>query len=106
MALPGPATVHEIGRLNEDSGLGFATTGLLVRAGTASMITVNDSDQRVGWGTTATAQRIVIPACPGAAEWLVYAGGFYVPEPACMTLTVETEDGSNEMRFPIEAPCS
>jgi hypothetical protein len=105
VALPGPGTFHQIGRTDEDTGLGFAKTGLLVRAGTASTITVADSDQRIGWGTTETAQRIVIPPCAGAAEWLVYAGGFYVPEPACMTLNVETEDGSDEMLFPIDAPC-
>lgn len=105
VALPGPGTLHQIGRTDTDSGLGFAKTGLLVRAGTASTITVTDSDHRIGWGSTDVVQRLVIPACVGAAEWLVYAGGFWVPDPACMTLTVETEDGSDEISLPIEAPC-
>jgi len=105
VALPGPGTPHEIGRTDEASGLGFAKAGLLVRAGIASTITVADLEHRIGWGITETAQRIAIPPCAGAAEWLVYAGGFYVPEPACMTLNVETENGSDKMRFPIDAPC-
>jgi len=105
VALPGPETRHEIGRTDEDSGLGFAKVGLLVRAGTASEIAVTDSDHRIGWGSTDIAQRLVVPACAGAAEWLVYAGGFLVPEPACMTLTVDTDDGSDEISFPIDAPC-
>ncbi len=105
VALPGPETPHNIGRIDIESGLRFAKTGLLVRAGVASTITVTDSDRRIGWGSTEIARRIEIPACVGAAEWLVYAGGFWVPDPACMTLTVETEDGSDKISFPIDTPC-
>lgn len=105
VALPGPETPHKIGRIDTESGLGFAKTGLAVRAGIASTITVTDTDHRIGWGSTDIAQRIEIPACIGTAEWFIYAGGFYVPEPACMTLTVETEDGTDEISFPIDTPC-
>jgi hypothetical protein len=105
VALPGPETLHEIGFTDAESGLGFAKVGLLVRAGTASEIAVTEFDHRIGWGSTGIAQRLVVPTCVGAAEWLVYAGGFWVPEPACMTITVVTDNGSDSISFPIDTPC-
>ena len=39
VALPGPETPHSRGRIDIESGLRFAKTGLLVRAGMASTIT-------------------------------------------------------------------
>jgi hypothetical protein len=105
VALPGPEIPHEIGRIDNESGLGFAKAGLLVRPGTASAITVANLDHRIGWGSTDAAQRMDIPACDGGADWLVYAGGFLVPEPACLTLVVESGGDRSEIRIPIDAPC-
>ena len=62
------------------------------------------------WGQPreGTVERLRIPACAatrGAGNWLAFTGGYYVAEPACVSLVVRV--GRSQQRVPlgIGAPC-
>ncbi|MEN8235484.1 MAG: hypothetical protein ABFR89_11270 [Actinomycetota bacterium] len=116
IALPEPGIQHETGRTDPETGLRFAKMGLLVKPGHASTITVDPDQQaeiRLGWGNIGDAvghpdrpvERLVIPACGGDEDFLIYGGGVWISEPACVALTVETSDQSEPVLFPIDTDC-
>ena len=84
----------------------FAKTGLLVRSGATADLVIPLSDQSVatmGWGSTGTPAKVVhVAGCTSSdpsKPWLAYAGGFYVPNPACISLVVAA--GARQVAVPI-----
>jgi len=112
VALPAEDIRHETGRTDENTGLRFAKMGLLVRPGKASTITVDpdqDAEIRLLWGygdRLAPVHRFVIPTCEGNEDFLIYSGGLWISEPACVALTVSSGDQAVELRIPIDTDCS
>lgn len=110
IALPGPDVQHFLGRTDPESGLRFAKMGLLVRPGRSLTITVGQEqapDIRVAWGTIdPPAEQFVVPSCKGDEEWQVYAGGIWVSESTCVTLTIATDGQTSSIQLPINADCS
>jgi hypothetical protein len=95
-----------------DVPLLFAKTGLLVRAGVASELTVPDSPgTRIGiaWGNPGPepSARFIVPPCADAyrSGWLVYPGGFWVDRPLCLPLTVHAGGREQEVRVGVGAAC-
>lgn len=91
----------------------FAKTGLLVRAGVPSTITVQASPHRVariGWrnGWVTPTRRVEVPPCPrdGKSRWLAFPGGYWVHRPTCVTVTVRAQGRAKTERVAVGAPCS
>ena len=90
----------------------FAKSGLMVRVGVASTITVQAPAHRVariGWrNSSVTPTRSVqIPACTseGSARWLAFPGGFWVDRPTCVRVTVRTATAAATERVAVGARC-
>ena len=85
--------------------------GLLVRPGTQSTIAVNPGQEaqiRLAWGHAdgpAPAQEFVVPACEGEEDFLIYSGGLWVSEPACVALTVGARNLTEEIVIPVATDC-
>ena len=84
----------------------FAKTGLVIKAGTTFELVVPDEAKdmvSIGWGVAPTTpSRRVTVSCPSGASssgWLAYAGGYWVPRPACVPLIVRV--GGKEQRVYI-----
>lgn len=112
VALPEPHVRHEMGRTDPETGLKFAKMGLLVKPGRAFAISVDpgqEADIRLAWGHTVDseppAQQFVVPGCDGDEEFLVYSGGVWLSEPACVELTVSTDSRNEPITLPIDAKC-
>jgi hypothetical protein len=107
---------HQLGRSGPDgdpnSARKFAKMGLLIRRGTAFELHVGGRSQGnalIAWGNIENpgpVSSIAVDDCPGRAEWLVYAGGVWVLEPACVALIVIAGDETVEMELPIGQTCS
>ena len=89
----------------------FAKWGLLVRAGVEVDLQVGPGWQdraRLGWGSPALpATAVHVPACPGpsSSAWLVFAGGTWVAQPACVPLFVRSQGQEAQVRLGIGVPC-
>ena len=60
---------------------------------------------QIGWGNPGLpARRLVVPVCPGSG-WLAFAGGFYVPRPACLPIVVSTGGQQRRVFVGVGAPC-
>jgi hypothetical protein len=73
----------------------YAKWGLVVRAGAVVDLQVApgwEGRARIGWGNPASPSLSVhVPGCPqpsGPAQWLHFAGGYYVDQPACLPLII------------------
>jgi hypothetical protein len=91
----------------------FAKTGLLVRPGVSSTITVKAPSHRVariGWrnGYITPTRRLQIPACPadGTSRWLAFPGGYWVDRPTCVEVTVHTRGDTEPEHVAVGARCS
>lgn len=91
----------------------FAKTGLLVRAGVSSTITVQGKPHRVariGWrnASVTPARRVEVPPCPpdGSSGWLAFPGGYWVDRPTCVTVTIRAQGGVRTERVAVGSPCS
>lgn len=86
----------------------FAKTGLVVRA-TAPVELIAPADRfGIGWGGQApAAQRFVVPGCPApaGAQWLEYAGGYWIDEPACVRVLVRAGGREQQVEIGLGAPC-
>lgn len=92
----------------------FAKTGLFVRAGRESTLTVPPSwatRVSITWGNHAPgwATELHIPACPApepdSGKWLVFPGGYSLDEPACVPLQIRTENRTTTVHVPVATPC-
>ena len=53
-------------------------------------------------------ERLRVPACAstrGAGNWLAFTGGYYVTEPACVSLVVTVDRSEQRVPLGIGAPC-
>ena len=92
----------------------YAKTGLLVRADRPFELVIPRSWRRrvaIKWGNTGAERfsgHLQIRGCPpsaGHGDWLVYPGGFFVPEPACVPLVVRTKRASRTVHVPVGVRC-
>jgi len=86
----------------------FAKTGLAVRAGQASTLSVTGR-VAILWGNGARpwATTLKIPACPakGGLDWLIYPGGFALDQPRCVPLIVQAGGERQAVPMPIGTTC-
>jgi len=97
--------VSETGEKRRDVAL-FAKVGLFVRAGSAVELAIRGAQGRVtmGWGwdtPTGGWKQVKVPACPaiGNQSWIVWAGGFWLPKPRCVHVTVTA--GTQQVVVPM-----
>jgi hypothetical protein len=87
----------------------FAKTGLLVRAGSSFELTFHGPESDVsalGWGSPADPVQLMrVGPCSSSAEWLAFAGGYFVNAVGCYTVTVQTPDRMTEVNVGIGAAC-
>jgi len=96
----------------------FAKDGLYIRRGASfDLIVPHDSRDRlsINWGFPGDAtHHLRVPGCrptrtvnPIRDEdaWLVYAGGYTVPEPACVSLVVKAGQTEQTVRVGVGAAC-
>ena len=91
----------------------FAKSGLVIRAGARLRLIVPDglrSRFSIGWGNAGEGHRgttIVVDACTGppGAQWLVYAGGYYVQDPFCASLIVAAHRQRRRVRIGVGNAC-
>ncbi len=108
--LPGP----------QPAGGFWVKSGLMVRAGEEVELSVPPEVREalwVQWGQAGGrwTSDLTVPACEGqraewvisgdATEWRVFAGGFWVREPACMPLVVRAGQQEERVTIGIGAPC-
>lgn len=96
----------------------FAKTGLLIRRGTSFDLVVSD-DWRgrltVGWGSPGKrTSHLRVPGCRPTKtlnpiresdEWLAYAGGYWVSQPACVSLVVRSDQAEQTVQVGVGASC-
>jgi hypothetical protein len=90
----------------------FSKVGLLVRPATTFQIHVAPSSQRnalIQWGNVEANEpvsSIAVSSCPGDRNtWLVYPGGVWTLEPACVELTILTTKATETVRLAAGAEC-
>lgn len=94
----------------EGGGL-FAKVGLVIRADHLATLSVARTDgAEIMWRTNNPGPRaatIDIPKCPATdvGTWLNYPGGFFVPRPTCVTLTVTVGDRVQTVHVPVGRTC-
>jgi hypothetical protein len=90
----------------------FAKAGLSVVSGASFDLIVPvqwASRLTIGWGSPATRTiRVHVSGCNAAASnrpWLVFAGGFWIAEPACVPLLVSTGDREQTVQLGLGVTC-
>jgi hypothetical protein len=88
----------------------FAKSGLLVRPGSTFELVVPRRWRQhltIAWGGTPRTSHLLVSDCGRDADtnWLAYAGGYYVDEPACVTLIVRAKGKDRRVRIGIGAAC-
>ncbi len=87
----------------------FAKSGLVVRADAVVELRVQASpavQPWIGWGSSAQpARQVRLTGCPDRSGWLVFAGGYWVDQPACVPLTVRAGDREEQVWISVGARC-
>lgn len=113
VALPtGRALQANRSRDSDPAGRLFAKSGLFVRPGASFDLVVPDEWRgrvTLGWGGK-QGGHLRVPACrpTGTIDppvWLAYAGGYWVPEPACVSVVVRTGQAEETVRIGVGASC-
>ncbi|MGA7206144.1 MAG: hypothetical protein WBX27_16100 [Specibacter sp.] len=99
-------------------GFRFAKVGLVLKAGVAFSLSVPPEmagKMKIGWSNSGytLADTLTVAGCafPQAASqqagsaWLVYPGGFWLKEPACVPLVVTSGGSSTTIHIPVGTPC-
>lgn len=108
--------LHQQGRSEEiEAGSGvfwrFSKMGLLIKEDAGFTIRVADESRGnalISWSNTGSpgpVEGLTTEGCSGDEAWLVYPGGVWVIEQACVTLTVETDGDSETVELPIAKTC-
>jgi hypothetical protein len=86
----------------------FAKSGLYIRPGASFDLVVPDEWRgrlTLGWGGKKGAH-LRVPKCQAVGQlWLVYAGGYWVPEPACVSVVVRAGQAEQMVRIGVGASC-
>lgn len=91
----------------------FIKVGLAVHRGAEFTIEVPPSWQdrmRIGWGNEGYtfANTLKVPGCvpeSDGAQWLVFPGGFWLAEPDCVPLKIQTAGRTRTIHVPIGERC-
>lgn len=87
----------------------FAKTGLLVAPKANLLLSVPEEwmgKASIGWGSPAThTMALSISGCDAGDRWLVFAGGFWVGEPACIPLLVHTVTMQRKVMIGVGKAC-
>jgi hypothetical protein len=96
----------------------FAKNGLLIRRGMSFDLIIPEGLQggfAIGWGSPGPLTRhLRIPGCQPthtlnpireSDQWLAYAGGYYVKEPACVSLSVKAGQETQTVQIGVGTPC-
>jgi hypothetical protein len=90
----------------------WAKSPLFVRADrTAKIVVPRNQAGRVAltWGNTdhdgIASRAFRVGPCPSASEWIVFPGGFFVTEPACIDLVVHAARDTTRVRVGVGAAC-
>jgi hypothetical protein len=89
----------------------FAKDGLLVRRGSPFELIVPARWRNrlsISWGDAPRTTRLKVAACPANApgnEWLAFAGGYFVPKPACVPLIVKTATATRRVHIGVGTRC-
>lgn len=117
VALPTGEDQLQRGRSGPDNDLEsrrmFSKMGLLVRPGTTFQIHVGPASQGnalIHWGNAGTDDpvgSIAVETCAGDSDtWIVFPGGVWTLDPACVDLLVITDSDQEQLQLPIAADCS
>ncbi|NOX31634.1 MAG: hypothetical protein GXP35_16550 [Actinobacteria bacterium] len=124
VALPAARSLQR-GRYDDELGRSFSKFGLVMRADRAFSIRVAIESQPnalIGWGTDSRepATSISVSGCPGRCEvswqpncplgalgeWVVYPGGIWTIEPACIKLEITVGAETVTTQLPIGEECT
>jgi hypothetical protein len=89
----------------------FAKAALMVKPGARAEIIVPSASMgnlSVEWGNTTKRARtthVTVGPCEGPDNWLVYPGGYYVPDPSCVQATVRVAGIDHSIAVGVGAPC-
>ncbi len=87
----------------------FAKVGLFVRSGASFMLSVPDDWMgrlSIGWGSPATrTMNLHVSGCTSDIRWLVFAGGFWVDEPSCVPIVVNSGSQQETVQIGVGAAC-
>jgi hypothetical protein len=95
-------------------GFRFAKVGIAIRSRTKFDLVVPPGWQdkmRIGWGNRGYtfATTLHIPGCSAGQQpepdWLVYPGGFWLTEPACAPLIIQTDTDRLTIDIPVGTNC-
>lgn len=85
-------------------GLTFIKFGLFVRSDRDVRLGVESDDQTMvlmEWGGVEPAEQLKVGPCPTESHnWLAFAGGVWISEPACLDLVVSSR--SSTVRHPLD----
>lgn len=117
VALPASPTANALEVNNIDSSGStpklFAKTGLMIRDGATFSIRVAPeyADRaQIGWGSPGpTATRITVESCQGPSAspsgWLAFPGGYYVHQPTCLPVIIESAGKSQRVSIGVGTTC-
>ena len=87
----------------------WSKQGLVIKAGSTFTLAVPDAWQgrlAIGWGSPAQpSEEVTVSGCDSGGRWLAYAGGYWVSEPACVPLVVESGRRHKTVHIGVGAPC-
>ncbi|GAB3244907.1 hypothetical protein [Arthrobacter pigmenti] len=94
-------------------GMHFIKIGMAVHRDREFILEVPPSWQqrmRIGWGSGGytLASTLKVPGCvpeDTGAEWMVFPGGFWLEEPGCVPLNIQTDSRTQTIRVPIGERC-
>ena len=107
--------LHQQGQPQEDEvGVTrrFSKMGLVIRRDTPFTIRVTEDSRPnalISWSNTGQpgpVEGLAVPGCAGPVQWLVYPGGVWVVDPACVTLEVEVDGQVESVQLPIGERCN
>ena len=120
IALP-LSTTHQRGRSDSELGRSFTKFGLVIRSDSVFSINIGEESKAnalISWNNSTHALSLEVedcpgvcegqPTCPGGAtgEWVVFPGGVWTTEPACISIDIETGGETANARLPIGVECS
>jgi hypothetical protein len=112
VALPDKALQANTSGESDPSALLFAKTGLYITPGASFGLRVPDDwigRLAIGWGSPAVRTvHLFVPGCEETAvhrQWFVYAGGFWVAQPACVPLLVDSGGQEQTVHIGVGTAC-
>jgi hypothetical protein len=102
---------REAGDANASQRL-YAKNAVLVRRNTRSEFIVPTAWRNrlsFRWGNAGpqeATEHLVVGPCNSAAEWMVFPGGYFVAENACVQFIVRAADEDHEVSVGVGAPCA